>query len=229
MKIGLLLCFVLSIQSIDLFGQDPNSTNDKEAAYTRTINTRAEKIVQTLALSDSSKAKRVTLIIAGQYRNLNTLYTEREEQVKLIRQQEQSKESADKAIEKANEMADKKVEKLHSSFLAALSSELSQDQVTKVKDGMTYNVLKVTYDAYVDMIPALTTTQKDQIMNWLVEAREHAMDGESSEKKHWWFGKYKGRINNYLSAQGYDINKERKDWEERSKRKAELKTTNPVQ
>ncbi|MFL5739414.1 MAG: DUF3826 domain-containing protein [Flavisolibacter sp.] len=229
MKIGLLLCFVLSIQSIDLFGQDPNSTNDKEAAYTRTINTRAEKIVQTLALSDSSKAKRVTLIIAGQYRNLNTLYTEREEQVKLIRQQEHSKESADKAIEKANEIADKKVEKLHSSFLAELSSELSQDQVTKVKDGMTYNVLKVTYDAYVDMIPALTTTQKDQIMNWLVEAREYAMDGESSEKKHWWFGKYKGRINNYLSAQGYDINKERKDWEERSKRKAEQKATNPVQ
>jgi hypothetical protein len=54
------------------------------------------------------------------------------------------------------------------------------------------------------------------------------MDGESSEKKHWWFGKYKGRINNYLSAQGYDINKERKDWAERSKQKSEVKNTNEV-
>jgi hypothetical protein len=41
------------------------------------------------------------------------------------------------------------------------------------------------------------------------------MDAESSDKKHWWFGKYKGRINNYLSAQGYDINAERKEWEQR--------------
>ena len=84
---------------------------------------------------------------------------------------------------------------------------------------MTYNVLQVTYTAYVDMIPSLTGEQKNQIMTWLVEAREHAIDGESSEKKHWWFNKYKGRINNYLSAQGYDINKERKAWEQRIKQR----------
>ena len=52
-------------------------------------------------------------------------------------------------------------------------------------------------------------------MSWLVEAREYEIDAESSDKKHWWFGKYKGRINNYLSAQGYDINAERKEWEQR--------------
>ena len=73
----------------------------------------------------------------------------------------------------------------------------------------------VTYNAYVDMIPSLKNEEKDQIMTWLVEAREYAMDAESSDKKHWWFGKYKGRINNYLSAQGYDINEERKEWEKR--------------
>jgi hypothetical protein len=65
------------------------------------------------------------------------------------------------------------------------------------------------------MIPSLKKEEKDQIMSWLVEAREYAMDAESSDKKHWWFGKYKGRINNYLSAQGYDINAERKEWEQR--------------
>jgi hypothetical protein len=31
------------------------------------------------------------------------------------------------------------------------------------------------------------------------------MDGGSSEEKHALFGKYKGRINNYLSAQGFDL------------------------
>jgi len=47
---------------------------------------------------------------------------------------------------------------------------------------LTYNVLHVTYTAYLDMLPALTADQKTQIMQWLVEARELAMDAESSEK-----------------------------------------------
>jgi hypothetical protein len=50
---------------------------------------------------------------------------------------------------------------------------------------------------------------------WLVEARELAMDEGSSEKKHAVFGKYKGRINNYLSAEGYDMKKEGEDWGKR--------------
>jgi hypothetical protein len=90
---------------------------------------------------------------------------------------------------------------------------------------MTYNVVTVTYNAYVDMIPTLKNEQKQQIMAWLVEAREYAMDAESSEKKHSWFGKYKGRINNYLSKEGFDINEERKEWEKR-KATAKQSTTN---
>ena len=45
----------------------------------------------------------------------------------------------------------------------------------------------------------------------LTEAREHAMDASTSEEKHKWFGKYKGRINNYLSAAGYDLKQAEKD------------------
>jgi len=52
-------------------------------------------------------------------------------------------------------------------------------------------------------------------MAWLKEARELAIDAESSKKKHEVFGKYKGRINNYLSARGYDLVKEREAWYKR--------------
>ena len=72
---------------------------------------------------------------------------------------------------------------------------------------MTYNVFPITYKAYQEEILTLTEAQKKQILIWLTEAREHAMDAESSDKKHAWFGKYKGRINNYLSAAGYDLKK----------------------
>jgi len=93
--------------------------------------------------------------------------------------------------------------------------ELTPKQVDQVKDGLTYNVVHVTFNGYTQMIPELTDKQKEQIMAWLVEAREHAMDAGSSEKKHAWFGKYKGRINNYLSAAGYDLKKEGEDWQKR--------------
>jgi hypothetical protein len=69
------------------------------------------------------------------------------------------------------------------------------------------------------MIPTLTTEQKEKISNWLKEARELAMDEGSSEDKHKVFGKFKGRINNYLSAEGYDMKKEEKAWQERLKEK----------
>lgn len=82
---------------------------------------------------------------------------------------------------------------------------------------MTYGVLKVTYDSHLDMIPTLKDEEKAQIMAWLVEARELAMDAENSNKKHAAFGKYKGRINNYLTGRGYDLKKEREAWYERIK------------
>jgi uncharacterized protein YecA (UPF0149 family) len=82
---------------------------------------------------------------------------------------------------------------------------------------MTYKILPLTYNAYVDELPSLTEPQKLQIKAWLTEAREHAIDAESSEKKHAWFGKYKGRINNYLSAQGYDMKKAGEEWQQRIK------------
>jgi hypothetical protein len=82
---------------------------------------------------------------------------------------------------------------------------------------MTYSVFPKTYAAYVDMIPSLKQEQKDKIYNWLKEARELAMDEGSSERKHAVFGKYKGRINNYLSAEGYDIKKEGEEWQKRIK------------
>ena len=86
-----------------------------------------------------------------------------------------------------------------------------------MKDGMTFGVVKVTYDSYLDMIPTLKEDEKTQILAWLVEARELAMDAESSKKKHETFGKYEGRINNYLAARGYDLQAERDAWYERVK------------
>jgi hypothetical protein len=196
---------------------------DKEAAYEKTIHSRAEKIVVTLNINDSDKARRVTSIISGQYRNLNKVYTERDEKIKQLKAGVEDKQVSSVKIQDAEKAASEKTAKLHDNYIDQLNKELTQDQVVKVKDGMTYNVLPITYKAYLDMIPSLKQNEKDQVMAWLVEAREYAMDAESSEKKHWWFGKYKGRINNYLSAAGYNLKKEREEWEKRIKEEEEKK------
>ena len=61
----------------------------------------------------------------------------------------------------------------------------------------------------------LKENEKLQILNWLKEAREFAIDASDSKSKHAWFGKYKGRINNWLTARGYDLKSERDGWNQR--------------
>ena len=218
----LLLFAVAIVSGTCIFSQE--TATDKEAAYTKTITIRAEKIVATLGLQDSEKIKSVTSIITAQYRNLNKVYSERDARIQTLKQKIEDKKNTDSLVKLLEEQYLNDVRKLHEPFLTALSKELNKDQVIMVKDGMTYNVLPVTYKAMLEMIPSLKQEEKEQIMSWLVEAREYAMDAESSEKKHWWFGKYKGKINNYLAAKGYDLQKERKDWEQRLKTSKEQKT-----
>jgi hypothetical protein len=189
-----------------------------DAEYTKVLTGRAEKIVQTLGISDQDAYKRVTDIIVNQYKSLGSIHDGLDADIKKAKENSGSDKAAqESAIATLKTAADAKLYNLHCEYIGALSSELSLEQVEKVKDGMTYGVVKVTYDSYCDMVPSLKDFEKRQLMAWLVEAREHAMDAPSSKAKHEWFGKYKGRYNNYLSKQGYDIQKERQEWEKRLK------------
>src|ERR1700748_3714011 len=195
----------------------------EDSTYIRVITERAGKIAATLGLPDSAAFLRVRTIIANPYYVLNTVYTERDDPLKSLRarQPPPDKATADSLKKNIQQDADNKISPLHSAYLAKLATELNPQQVDKVKDGMTYSVLEVTLHGYEEELPNLTEEQKARILSDLTEAREHAMDAESSEKKHAWFGKYKGRINNYLSSQGIDMKKAGEEWEKRIKEKQE--------
>ncbi|HEY4789327.1 MAG TPA: DUF3826 domain-containing protein [Bacteroidales bacterium] len=198
------------------FAQKAATQQEKDAAYTKVITQRAAKIVAALGINDSLKAKRVQEIIVSQYHNLSEIHDTRNEQVKAVKADStKSKEEKNTLLKKIDSERDAKLAKLHSWYLSELSKELTQEQVDKIKDGMTYGKVQFTYNGYLQMILNLTDVQKKQILDWLIEARELAMDAGSSEEKTAIFGKYKGRIANYLSAQGYDLKKEQ---EERNKR-----------
>ena len=207
-----------------------NAQQHLDPEYIKVTNERAAKIVTKLDLKNEAKEKAVSSIIAQQFRDLTEIQDGRDAEIKKVKEDTSlAKEKQNEKIDKLKAKADESIAKLHKSYIKKLSKELSEDKITEVKDGMTYGVLPITVAGYNDMLPNLTAEQKDYIYKALVEAREHAMDAGSSKEKHGWFGKYKGRINNYLSKQGYDLNKESADWhkriEEREKNKPKDSTS----
>ena len=194
------------------FAQSAPNVPEREAAYTRIITQRADRIVAALGLEDKAKAARVRDIIVQQYRSLSAVHDARDAQIKAARAAAGADPRAtEKAVASARDQAKATLAKLHPGYLSRLAAELPPEQVDRVKDGMTYGVVQVTYNAYLRMLPELTDAQKRQLTAWLVEAREIAMDEGTSDEKHKVFGKYKGKINNYLSAAGYNLKEAEKN------------------
>lgn len=195
---------------------DLNKEN-RDPKYVESIIGRSQKIVDKLGLTDAKVAEDVRNVIANRYFQLNDIYEVRDSKIKSIKESDVTGDAKQAALKAAGDEADAALYRSHFAFPANLSLFLDEKQVEAVKDGMTYGVVKVTYEATLDMIPSLKEEEKAQIYAWLVEAREFAMDAENSNKKHAAFGKYKGRINNYLAKRGYDLKKEREDWYKRVK------------
>ncbi|WP_295119492.1 DUF3826 domain-containing protein [uncultured Chitinophaga sp.] len=199
------------------------SWGQEAADYKKVVATRSEKIVSTLGINDSAQAKKVLNEIIHQYINLNTVHEENKQVIAGIKAGTGTGEEKARSVKQQEEKKAAALAKLHQSFIIHLKQNLNEQQLEQVKNGMTYSVLPVTYTAYQDMLPGLTAPQKEQIYAWLIEARELAMDEGSSDDKHKMFGKYKGRINNYLSAAGYDLKKETAAWQQRTKEKQQAK------
>jgi len=193
---NILCAAMLSILTLTASAQVALNTEGQDAKYVETIKGRAQKIVDGLALADALKAVNVRNIIANRYFLLNDIhsrYSQKSQQDSLYAE----------------------LYKHHFELESALSIYLNSEQVDAVKDGMTYGRLKRDYNAQLDMIPTLKEEEKAQILVWLKEAREYAMDAADSKGKHFWFDKYRGRTNNWLSARGYDLKKERDNWMKR--------------
>ncbi len=214
-----ILILFISFLTAAVANAQENKTPDP--AYIKVITERSAKIVNTLSIKDSVQYKNVLAVLVNQYNSINNIHEETKLALAAIKQQSITAQESALQVQKQEEKKVAQLQQLHNSFLAGLQKVISEEQIELVKNAMTYNVLHVTYTAYLDMIPTLKEDQKKKIYDWLIEARELAMDGESSDKKHAIFGKYKGRINNYLSAAGYDLTKEREEWQKRIKAKNE--------
>jgi hypothetical protein len=178
-----------------------------EAAYAQTIEKRAADVLKALDLKEQGKAAQVHDILIAQYRALRDWHDQNGPKLKAA--------AADASREiKASLQA------LHNKFIASLSAVLTPEQIDIIKDKMTYNKVKVTFGSYCKNLPNLTEAQKQKMLNLLKQAREEAMDAGSSDEKNKIFRQFKGRINNYLSKEGYNAKQADQESNESSKAKS---------
>jgi len=212
------ILFALAFSCFASAGFAQQGTEAERAAYRKVITGRADKIAVKLGIQDTVKKNVVRDIIADQYIALSDIHSSRDEKIKSLKADKSlDKDVRASKVSQIEAEAGPKLARLHNDYMIKLSKQLSKEQIEKVKDGMTYSVLPITYKGYMEMLPNLKENQKEQILAYLTEAREYAMNAGSSEKKHAWFGKYKGKINNYLSAEGVETKKAREEWENKLK------------
>lgn len=173
----LMICMTIQAEAQEVKLDSAGRPHD----YVQTILTRSSKIVDALDMKDKDVRANVLNIVCNRYFLINDI------------EQKYPDETARQA----------ELYKRHFAFAADLANYLTDNQITAVKDGMTYGVVERTYGAYLEKYPTLRDNEKRRIRTWLEEARELAIDAGSAKAKHAWFGKYKGRINNWLSKRGY--------------------------
>lgn len=207
-----ILPVVVTVANEDNPSTEPNATIEKpeDQAYTKVIEGRTQKILNTLGVEDKEKGKNVHDAIMDRYRFLNSWDENNKAKLKELKKQLNAIQAE---IDKLNGLKSEH----RSKFVAALEGNLTPEQVEMVKDKLTYDKVQVTYKGFCDMLPQLREVEKAYILKMLEEARELALDGGSSEEKTAVFGKYKGKINNFLSANGYDLKQASKDWQARRK------------
>ena len=198
-----------------------------------TLEKHIKPILAALKLTDADKEAKAREVLAAQFQALNAWHAQNDAQIKSLWNEfnqargKQDATNADAALAKIDGVY-ASFKPQHEKFIADLSSVLTPEQVETVKDVLTINKVKVTYDVYLQIFPALTEAQKAVVLKNLKAAREEAIDAAAMTEKSAFFKKYKIKIeDDYLTAQGYDPKQARKDFA--AKQKAAAKPAAPAE
>src|SRR6185503_19559753 len=130
-------------------------------------------ILAALKLEDAAKSQRVHDAIMGQYRSLRAWHDANDAQLKALNKDlSKADKSSQTGIQTQINEVRASLKTVHENFVAKLAGDLTPEQVDMVKDKMTYNKVKVTYDAYCEIVPNLTQEEKARMLDLLKEARE---------------------------------------------------------
>jgi hypothetical protein len=184
---------------------------------------RIKPVLAALKLTEAAKEAKAHDILAAWFKALRVWHAENDAQIKSLwndfnqARSAQNVANANAALAKIDGVY-ASFKPQHEKFLSDLSSVLTPEQVEMVKDVLTVNKVKVTYDVYLQIFPTLTDAQKAVVLQNLKDAREHAIDCEAMTEKSAFFKKYKIKIeDDYLTAQGYNPKQARQDFAAKQK------------
>jgi hypothetical protein len=199
------------------------------AADQAAIEKHTKPILDALKLEDAAARTSVGEILAVQFRALKAWHDLNDAQLKDLWSQFAKARAGQDGQAKADEVMTQ-IDGLyatftpqHERFVTGLAKFLTPEQVEKVKDMLTVNKVKVTYDAYGQIFHGLTAEQNTFILKNLKAAREEAIDAMSMTEKSAFFKKYKIKIEAYLTAQGYDVKQSYKEFGQKQKAEMEAK------
>lgn len=204
----LLFSFLLISTFVTSFAADVKlNTRNLSTEAVAEAQKKAAKVLDKLSLTNDSIRKNIKIVVTNRYLELREIHQKYEERNAKIEATGLSKEKKDEELERSYYQYNSDLYRSRFGYLAWLSFYLNDEQVETVKDAMTYNLFHVRYNDFLDLLPDLTKAEKNRVYHWLVEAREFSMDFETPRKMRQMFTKYRGRINNYLAARGYDLRK----------------------
>jgi hypothetical protein len=174
---------------------------DDNPEYTQVLIERVDGFLPNIIDKADPRYLHIREIVIRQYKDLARIHDTRDADIESI----MSDKSLDFKARSLNinliyHRAERDVRILHAEYLGRLNSELSIEEVDGIKCWISYNVIGVTYKAYLEQNPNMTEIQKRFTYGYLFAAKELAMDKGSSDEKHDTFRKYKGIINNYLAG-----------------------------
>ncbi|HBG59106.1 DUF3826 domain-containing protein [Proteiniphilum sp. UBA1028] len=188
--------------------------------YLEVLKKRSEKILdQYVEIPVGEQREKVRDLMVRQYWDLNKVHDTKNTKIEGLKKSGLPAGKFEKKKNGVEKKAEKKLLKLQKRYIKNLSKYLNEEQIDGIKEGMTLGAMAHNYRGFTEMIPTLTSEEKEYIRQQLLDARNKAMNMGSSEEKQAIFRQYKGKINNYLSEEkGYDLKKEGELWQERIKK-----------
>lgn len=177
--------------------------------------TESNRLMQTLTISDEWQAEQVRNLLAYQYQKMDEIYAKKKSETTAMEQASLdgvAKEDRAMAIWKESKAA---LDTQRDKLFEKLGLLLTETQIELVKDEMTYNGFQKELSRFEELLPQLTDEHKAAIIVYLKEARENALNVLTNRERNQWFTKYRGRANNYLSKEGYDLRKATEELERR--------------
>lgn len=172
-------------------------------------------VLKSLKLGDDAREAKVRSVLEAHFRAVDAWHRTVDAELKTLWAAWGEARATDHQDEvKAAAIADKidavyaGFQAQHDAFGKELAATLSAEQVEVVKNALTKEPgLPRTYEAYLQIVPALTEAQKTYIHDTLVVAREEAVDSLDKKERISLFKKQKVKVQLYIDAQGYDWKK----------------------